>query len=341
MAAGGSFYPIHSENTDVPSLSLELNNKCPLSCPKCFLLRNNAISNEPLPDACWLDVLRIAAQTSPGLKTIYVHGQEVSMVPELLADVILEFRRLQSQGYFKSTEIGFITSGIGAKNIVDALDARSVFPDHCAVSIDGFDADSNAIYRESKNAFEQARQGAALLADYVGSDRLSIATIVGPDNLSSLPKMYEFIKDNGWKSVVVSTLVETDNNGVFTPALSGRDFRREFDELAQHLSKTNDNSVVVQGLTLDSDEWAREAVGSIPKGGQIYLYGDQTFGVNIRRSVSIDQITRIRFDGLVLVGNEILDTKIESDKFIHSDDYQPLINALQDSEKHTAVPSAA
>lgn len=329
MAAGISFYPLKNTDSDVPALSLELNNECPLSCPDCFLLRNRDLLTSPLKKTEWIDILNVAARMSPNLRTVYVHGQEVSMVPELLADVVSEFRRLQRNGFFKNTEIGFISSGIGAQKIVDSFAARSVNVDQCAVSIDGYDIPSNTIFRGALNAFAQACKGAQILSSYVGRKGFSIATMIGPKNLNTLPKMADFVRSEGWSSLVVSVLAETDKRGVFVPTLTGRQFRFQMDLLAKHFEQSSIDDLLVQGQAIDDIDWANEAVGNIQSGAVKVLFGNAKSGVNIRRSSPIEQITRVRYDGLIMQGREIFEPQITSSNFVDANCYANLATGLQ------------
>ena len=328
MAAGGAIRPIVGlDRGDVPALSLELNNKCPLSCPDCFLDRNKGIDADPLEDEAWVELIRTAGQVGARLKSVCVHGQEVGLVPNRLEAALRAFRSEQAAGRFHAAEFSFITSGVAGERLADTLRRGCAIPDRIALSLDGPDAAANAVLRGVPSAFGAALRGGQALAGLVGVQRFTVALTLGPDNQHGVERMVDLLAAHGWRNLLVSPLVRRSRAGMFEAAISPTMFVGALHRLGARLNARS--RIHVQGLTLDDAAWSAAAAPGLDFGETGWLAGGPESGLSIRRSSSLSLVTRVRFDGGLLSGKEIMTPALIPGRFVSAGNMAALEKALR------------
>lgn len=317
MAAATTFYPKTNPGDEVPSLSMEINSDCPLSCPGCFLDRNKNIDQQDLSEESFTGILdHLTSQNDASeLKKISIHGQEVGLVPDKLAAILKRFREIQATGKMTGTDFSFITSGINGEKVVNSLKEFSLIPDHVAVSLDGGTPESNASLRGSEKVFQPCIKGASALFNYVGSDRFTIALTLGQENISTATDIVRLMEKHGWKNLLISPQMHTDKSGQYTPSISPEEFFNTLAKFAAEMKANPElNDMHIQGLTMPDEIWSCRAMG-ISNPGEIKWLTETsaTTGVSLRRAYSLEQVVRVRFDGLVMTGDEILESKLNKD----------------------------
>ena len=328
MAAGGAIRPIVGlDRGDVPALSLELNNECPLSCPDCFLDRNKAIDADALGDEVWVEVMRTAGQAGDRLKSVCVHGQEVGLVPNRLEATLLAFRAEQAAGRLLNAEFSFITSGVAGQHLADTLRRSCAIPDRIALSLDGPDAATNAVLRGAPSAFAAALRGGQALAKLVGVQRFTVALTLGPDNQHGVERMVDLLTSYGWRNLLVSPLVRRSHTGMFGAAISPTMFLGALRRLGARLNAKS--RIHVQGLTLDDPEWSAAAAPGLDFGETSWLAGGPESGLSIRRSSSLSLVIRVRFDGGLMSGTEIMTPALIPSRFVSAGNMVALEKAIR------------
>ena len=184
-------------------VQFDITNHCNLECLYCYNKASEFFSNKDMTDK---EVMTVIDKIIKQLNPLFVSfsGGEPFIRKRLLFKCI---QKLKSN----KIDVHINTNGtLIDRKVAQRLHDLNV--DKININLESLDPKKHDLVRGKKGCFQKITSNLEILKRYVGSKRISIATVVTKENIDSILDLAHFVKDNGFMEFHLLDMIPTRNN---------------------------------------------------------------------------------------------------------------------------------